>query len=74
MARSRSRSKGRAPRAKSRKSGSAPPPAAAEVEIVEDEKGLGVEDGIVICTAVLLVVACLLVDMDMGKYGKGIFF
>jgi hypothetical protein len=76
MARTRrSPAKTRAPRAKSRKS-AAPPPATAvvEVEIVEEERGLGIEDAVAIFTAILLLVACLLVDADMGRYGKGLFF
>lgn len=47
----------------------------AEVEVVEEEKGLGVDDGVILMTTVLLVVAFFLADYLLGTdYGKGLFF
>lgn len=64
------RSGGRTPRATSRKK-----EAPAPVEVVEEGKGLGIDDGIAIVTALLLVVSILLVDYDWGThYGGGMFF
>lgn len=83
MARSRSRAGGgsrrqaagggkREARAASRKKSPAP---AAAVEVVEEEKGMGVDDGIAIVTAVMLVAGIVIIDMVMGKYlGGGTFF
>ena len=65
MARSRSRGKGRNAQAKSRKE--APQAAApAEVEVIEEGGGLGIDDGVVIVTAILFLVACLLLDKEMA--------
>lgn len=66
------RSGGRPPRATSRKKEA---PATAAIEVVEEGKGLGIDDGIAIVTALLLVVSILLVDYDWGThYGGGMFF
>ena len=85
MARSRSRSsagKG-APRAakggakRAAKSKKAAAPAVAEVEGGEEEKGMGIDDGVVLMTTVLLVVAFVMVDYVLGSHyggkGTGIF-
>jgi len=63
---------GRAPaRAQSRK---APAPAAATVEVVEEEKGMGFEDGIVLFTTVALVAGIILVEIALQRfYGAGVF-
>jgi hypothetical protein len=75
MARSRKKSGGlgasRAPRSQSRKK---PTPIAVEVEVVEEEKGLGMEDAVIIVTTIILLVAFLMIDKDRGKYGEGLFF
>jgi hypothetical protein len=77
MARKSSRSapapKGRREtKAKSRRA-EGPAAAAAEVEIVEEEKGLGLDDGIVLGTTLLLLVAWILTDYVLGTdyAGKG---
>ena len=59
----------RQPRAKSRKA--AP---AAEVEVLEEEDGTGIDTGIVIATSVLLVAAILCVDSLRGIFDAGMFF
>ncbi|MFT4542094.1 MAG: hypothetical protein ACI841_004092 [Planctomycetota bacterium] len=73
MARSRSRNQSGSsratPAARSRKT------AAPEVEVVEESKGQGIEDGIIIITTVLLLVAVLLVDyIAATHYDTGTFF
>lgn len=61
-----------APKATSRKSAAAP---VAEVEVVEEKKGMGIDDGIPILTAVVLLTAFLFVDYLRGtQYGEGMFF
>lgn len=58
-------------RARSRKAA----PAAQDVEIVEEEKGMGIGDGITIATTLLLIAAILLTDYLLGAhYGGGAFF
>ena len=50
-------------------------PAAAEVEVVEESKGLGIDDGIAIITGILILGAFLMTDHFRGtKYGDGMFF
>ena len=76
MARSRSRkgagAKSGGRQAKSRKAAPAP---VADVEVVEEEGGMGIDDGIPIITGVLLLVAFVLVDYVLGNhYGEGMFF
>ena len=53
-----------------------PLPAAPEtVEVLEEEKGMGVGDGMVLATTILLVAACLMTDYLLGAhYGEGLFF
>ena len=41
----------------------------AEVEVVEEKRGLGVGDGLVLATTLTLVAAVLLVDYLLGKRG-----
>ena len=49
--------------------------ASAEVEVVEEKKGMGWEGGVAIVTTIILLVALLCVDYDLGhKYGAGMFF
>lgn len=64
---------GRAPaRSQSRKA--APKAAVAEIEVVEEEKGMGLEDGIVLFTTIALVAAIVLVEIALQKfYGAGAF-
>jgi hypothetical protein len=79
MARSRSRGSSRAaaPRgskreAKSKKVVAVP---VAEVEVVEEGKGMGIDDGVVIVTTVLLIASFFLVDYVLGNdYAKGFLF
>ena len=71
MARRSKRSTKREPKATSRKSKKA----AAEVEVVEEaEEGGGLDTGIAVITAVMLLVAILFVDAHLGQYGAGMFF
>ncbi len=70
MARRSKRSTKREPKATSRKSKKA-----AEVEVVEEaEEGGGLDTGIAVITAVMLLVAILFVDAHLGQYGAGMFF
>jgi hypothetical protein len=68
----------RPPKATSRKAASkkdrAPAVAAAEVEIVEEAGGAGVETAIAIFTFLALVVAFLMIDKVLGTYDTGLFF
>lgn len=65
-------SKSRATRSQSRKSSA---PAVAEVEVVEEDRGLGLDDGLMILTAVLLLAGCLLLDYARAShYGEGLIF
>ena len=48
---------------------------AAEVEVVEEEGGMGIDDGIIIMTTLLLLTAVLFMDYTRGKfYGEGMLF
>ena len=68
MAKNRKIASTKAPKAEKRQ-------ASAEVEVVEEKKGMGWEGGVAIVTTILLVVAVLCVDYDLGaKYGAGMFF
>ena len=70
MARSRGRSG--SGRSSSRRSAQ---PEAAEVEVVEEEGGMGIDDGIIIMTTLLLLAAVLFMDYSRGKfYGEGMLF
>lgn len=63
--------KGRNTSARSRKSA----PVAQDVEVVEEEKGMGIGDGMTLATTILLIAACLMTDYLLGKhYGGGLFF
>ena len=58
---------------KARKEKKAAP--AAEVEVVEEGKGMGMEDGMVIVTTVVLITTILMVDYHMASYFQdGMFF
>jgi hypothetical protein len=81
MATSRSRQSGSSRRATSRatsRSSSRPSgrrAAAEDVEVVEEAGGLDLEAGIGIVTFLLLIVALVLVDYEMGKsMAAGILF
>jgi hypothetical protein len=55
--------------------GKAPRTNVATVEIVEEEKGLGIDDGIIIVTTIVLLAAFVLLDFHRGKYyGEGMLF
>jgi hypothetical protein len=46
-----------------------------EVEVVEEQPGLGWETGVAILTGILILVAILITDWGLGKYSDaGIFF
>ena len=63
-----------ATRSQSRKA-PAPAAAVAEVEVVEEEGGLGLEDGIIVATTLALVVAIVLIESHLvGVYGAGVIF
>ena len=70
MARSRSRStRGARSAPKERKART------TEVEVVEEQPGMGWETGVAIVTGILILVAILITDWGMGKHGGGgIFF
>ena len=75
MARSRSRSKRGSKPAKSRRSAEKAEVAVEEVEVVEESKGLGIDDGVVLVTTLLLVAAFFITDYLLGvDYAKGLFF
>ncbi|HJP00387.1 MAG TPA: hypothetical protein QF764_01295 [Planctomycetota bacterium] len=72
MARKASRRSGRKTESKGR---SKKKPVVAEIEVVEEGKGLGVNDGIAIGTTLLFLAAVLLTDYTLGtEYGEGLFF
>ena len=74
MARSSSRSKRGGKPSKSRKSKKAEV-TADEVEVVEESRSLGIDDGMVIVTTLLLIAAFVFTDYLLGvDYAKGWFF
>ena len=74
MARSRSRSKRGSKPAKSRRS-TKTEEVVEEVEVVEEGRRLGIDDGMVIITFILIVTAFFLTDYLLGAdYGQGMFF
>ena len=46
----------------------------ATVDVVEEEKGIGLEEAIVFFTTILLIVAFIMIDQARGAYGEGMFF
>ncbi|MEZ5975226.1 MAG: hypothetical protein R3E96_10405 [Planctomycetota bacterium] len=46
----------------------------AAVDVVEEEKGLGLEDALVYFTFIVLIVAFPFLDHMRGSYGQGLFF
>ncbi|MBL4771549.1 MAG: hypothetical protein JKY61_10505 [Planctomycetes bacterium] len=46
----------------------------ATVDVVEEESGFGLEEGIVFFTTILVVAAFLFLDMARAGYGEGMFF
>ena len=74
MARSRSKKKGGKSAKKSRKSKKAEV-SADEVEVLEESKSLGIDDGMVIVTTLVLIAAFVFTDYLLGvDYAKGWFF
>ena len=74
MARSRSKKKGGKSAGKSRKSKKADV-SVDEVEVVEESKSLGIDDGMVIVTTLVLIAAFVFTDYLLGvDYAKGWFF
>ena len=49
------------------------PAVAAEVEVVEESGGSGIDAGIAIMTFILLLVAILFVDAHLARYDAGLF-
>jgi len=62
--------KAREPKATSKK----PRRPSAEVEVVGEAPGEGVETGILVITTLVLLAAFLYVDSLRGIYGEGMFF
>lgn len=63
-----------APKATSRKAQRTAAPV-AEVEVVEEKKGMGIDDGLPIMTFLILVAAILMMDYVAGtNYNGGLFF
>lgn len=59
----------RDPRATSKKAA----PAEVEVEIVDESRGLALEDGIAIVTTIILLIAFFMLDyVASAHYGKGL--
>jgi len=48
--------------------------ASADVEVVEEAGGLGIEDGVILGTFLALFLAFILIDKSRGAYGEGMFF
>ncbi len=59
----------RTPKTKSKK-----PAATAEVEVIEEAAGEGIDTGIVVMTSLILVAAFLFVDKLRGMFDEGMFF
>lgn len=81
MARSRSRGASRRPtKATSRKSkepkkAKDKAKATAGVEIVEEGKGMNIDDGVVIATTLIFLAALVMIDRELGlHYGAGLLF
>ena len=75
MARSSSRSKRGGKPSKGRKSKKKAEVAVDEVEVVEESKSLGIDDGMVIMTTLILIAAFVFTDFLLGvDYAKGWFF
>ncbi|MFT6110601.1 MAG: hypothetical protein ACJA2W_003528 [Planctomycetota bacterium] len=72
------KSKGRSGRGGAKPAPAAPKrrePVVDEIEVVEEEGGMGVDDGIILMTTLILLVAFLMVDYNRGKnYGEGMLF
>ena len=67
-------SRARSTKATSRRAPKPAPARAAEVEVVEEEAGEGIDTGILVITFVALFAALLFVDKLLGNYGQGMFF
>lgn len=48
--------------------------AVAEVEVVEEGGGMGIDAGIAVITTVILLAAILFTDAYLGRYESGLFF
>lgn len=46
----------------------------ASVEVVEEDAGLGIAEGVILATAVVLLAAFIMLDKARGSYGEGMFF
>lgn len=69
------RSKGRSGGGRRNSGGGRAAAEPVEVEVVEEESGLGFEAGVAIVTTIILLVAFLMVDYDRGaNYGEGLLF
>jgi hypothetical protein len=48
---------------------------AQSAEIVEEGRGLGIDDGVVIATTLLFLAALVMIDRELGvHYGAGLLF
>ena len=47
---------------------------AAEVEVVEEKQGIGIEGGLAIVTTLALIGAILVIDYSLAGYGAATFF
>ena len=48
--------------------------AVADVEVVEEKAGEGIDAGIAVVTFLMLLAAILFVDAHLGRYDGGLFF
>ena len=71
---SRGGSRGKSTAGRQTKSRKAPATASAEVEVVEEAGGPGIDAGIAVVTTLVLLAAILFVDAHLGRYGGGMFF
>lgn len=72
MASSRSRTQTKRP---ARSSSSKATPRKAQVEVVEESNGGGLDAGVAIITTILLIAAFILLDKELGThYGEGALF
>ena len=73
MARSKKRSAGRGRTQPAAKPARQRKPR-AEVEVVDEESGPGWETGVAVLTGIIILVAILITDYNLGLSGEGIFF
>lgn len=48
---------------------------AASAAQVDSDEGMGLEGAVALCTTIILIAACLMLDYHLGNaYGAGVFF